>query len=139
MFSTKVYREINTWKKPVHITKALAAKNYLKLLKNTQIIGVTGSVGKTLTQNAIASILSQKFKTTVGEENLDPTYRIPSTILKATPLTQKLVLEYGVEHPGDMTHYLGIARPEIVVVTHISPTHLKYFHNIHGVFDEKYL
>ena len=102
-----------------------------------EIIGITGSVGKTLTQNAIASILSQKFKTIVGDENLDPTFRIPKTILSAKPWHQKLVLEYGVEHPSDMDHYLSLVKPKIVVVTTISPTHLKYFTDVEGVFAEK--
>lgn len=137
MFKTDVYREVKSWKKPLYLLRTVLATYYLKLLKNTQIVGVTGSVGKTLTQNAIASVLAQKYKVVVGDENLDPTYRIPQTILKSSFWTQKLVLEYGVEHPGDMTHYLSIARPQIAVVTHISPSHLKYFHNIHGVFDEK--
>ena len=137
MFSLNVYREITNWKKPVHISRTLAAKSYLKLLKNTEVIGITGSVGKTLTQNAIASVLAQKYKVKVGDEDLDPTFRIPKTILATKPWHQKLILEYGVEHPGDMDHYLAIARPNIAVVTSISPTHTKYFGDEEGVFAEK--
>lgn len=137
MFNLNVYREVKNWKKPVHITRQLAARSYLKTLSNIDVIGITGSVGKTLTQNAIASVLSQKFKVVVGEENLDPTFRIPKTILKIKPWDQKIILEYGVEHPGDMDHYLSISKPKIAVVTAISPTHTKYFKNTDGVFDEK--
>ncbi|OGD93173.1 hypothetical protein A2697_01325 [Candidatus Curtissbacteria bacterium RIFCSPHIGHO2_01_FULL_41_44] len=137
MINTSVFREVKTWKKPLHISHTLAAKHYLKFLQGLEIIGITGSVGKTLTQNAIASILSQKFKTIVGDENLDPTFRIPKTILSAKPWHQKLVLEYGVEHPSDMDHYLSLVKPKIVVVTTISPTHLKYFTDVEGVFAEK--
>lgn len=137
MFNLNVYRGVKAWKKPVHISRTLAAKSYLKLLHNLEIIGITGSVGKTLTQNAIASVLSQKFKTIVGDENLDPTFRIPQTIFAAKPWHQKMVLEYGVEHPGDMDYYLSIVKPKIAVVTKISPTHIKYFKNVEGVFNEK--
>lgn len=137
MFNLSVYREVKNWKKPVHITRQLAAKSYIKALSNIDIIGITGSVGKTLTQNAIASVLSQKFKVIVGDENLDPTFRIPKTILKLKPWHQKLILEYGVERPGDMEHYLSIAKPNIAVVTAVSPTHIKYFKDTQGVFDEK--
>lgn len=137
MINLSVYREVKNWKKPVHITRHLAAKSYIKALSKIDVIGITGSVGKTLTQNAIASVLSQKFKVVVGEENLDPTFRIPKTILKIKPWDQKIILEYGVEHPGDMDHYLSISKPKIAVVTAISPTHTRYFKNTDGVFDEK--
>src|SRR4030042_4269171 len=126
MLNLDPYREVKGWKKPFHASKALLARNYLKLLPNVEVIGITGSVGKTLTQNAIYSVLSQKYKTQVGDENLDPTFRIPQTILSTKPWHQKLILEYGVEHPGDMDHYLSIVKPKIAVVTAIAPTHTKY-------------
>lgn len=137
MLNLNVYREVKAWKKPVHASRSFLAKNYLKLLPNIEVIGITGSVGKTLTQNAIAAVLSQKYKVAVGDENLDPTFRIPQTILATKPWHQKLILEYGVEHPADMDHYLEIAKPKIAVITKISPTHLKYFKNVEGVFAEK--
>ncbi len=137
MANWQVYREVKNWKKPVHASRTLLAKNYLKLLPSIEVIGVTGSVGKTLTQNAIAAVLSQKFKVVVGDENLDPTFRIPKTILSARPWHQKLILEYGIEHPGDMEHYLSLAKPQIAVVTAVSPTHTKYLKDIQGVFAEK--
>src|SRR3989344_1322843 len=137
MLNFDAYKEVKSWKKPLHLSKTLAAKSYLKLLKNTDIIGITGSVGKTLTQNAIVAVLSQKYKVIAPEENLDPTFRIPQTILATKPWHQKLVLEYGLEHPGDMDHYLSLVKPKIAVITVISPTHLKYFSNVEGVFNEK--
>lgn len=137
MLNLNVYREVKAWKKPIHVSKTYLAKSYLKLLPQIDLIAITGSVGKTLTQNAIISVLSQKFKTITPDENLDPTFRIPQTILAAKPWHQKLVLEYGVEHPGDMDHYLGIAKPKIAVVTAIAPTHTKYLGSTEGVFKEK--
>lgn len=137
MFNLNIYREVKNWKKPIHASRTLLAKHYLKLLPHIEVIGITGSVGKTLTQSAVASVLSQKFKVVVGDENLDPTFRIPKTILSAKPWHQKLILEYGVERPGEMDHYLSLARPRIAVVTTISPTHLKYFGDVEGVFAEK--
>src|SRR3990167_9513857 len=137
MWNPDPYREIKLWKKPFHASKALLAKNYLKLLPNVEVVGITGSVGKTLTQNAIYAVLLQEYKTVVGDENLDPTFRIPQTILKTKPWDQKMILEYGVEQPGDMDYYLSIAKPKIAVITTIAPTHLKYFKNVEGVLEEK--
>src|SRR3989338_1726587 len=137
MINFQVYSEVEPWKRPYHAVLALLAKIYLKLLPNLKVIGITGSVGKTLTQNAIYSVLSQKHKVVVGDENLDPTFRIPKTISKARPWDDYLILEYGVEHPGDMDYYLSLAKPKIAILTKITPTHLKYFKNEQGVYHEK--
>lgn len=132
-----VYREVKKWKKPVHASKTALAKAYIKLLQNTEIIAIAGSVGKTLTQNSIHSVISQKYKSVVGDENLDPTFRIPKTILKAKPWHKYLILEYGVEHKNDMDHYLEIAMPKYAIVTVITAEHTKYLDNLEGVFSEE--
>lgn len=137
MLNLSVYREVKSWKKPIHVSKTYLAKSYLKILPQLDVIAITGSVGKTLTQNAIVAVLIQKFKVITPDENLDPTFRIPQTILATKPWHDKLVLEYGVEHPGDMDHYLEIAKPKIAVVTAIAPTHTKYLGSTEGVFKEK--
>ncbi len=135
--NTNVYNEIQGWKKPLHTVRAGLAKHYLNLFPSAQVIGITGSVGKTLTQNAIFKVLSQKYNCVAGEENLDPTFRIPRTVLKLKPWHKFLILEYGVEHPGDMDYYLSIAKPNIAAVTNIAETHTKYFKDTAGVFHEK--
>ncbi len=137
IFSTNIFEEVKTWKKPLHKSRNYIAKNYLKLLPEVEVIGITGSVGKTLTQNTIQAVLSQKFKVTTGGENLDPTFRIPKTILATKPWAQKVVIEYGVEKPGNMDRYLEIVKPKIAVVTNISPTHTKYFKDVEGIYSEK--
>lgn len=119
------------------MAKASLAKLYLQMLPKIQVIGITGSVGKTLTQNAVFKVLSQKYNCVVGGENLDPTFRIPQAILHLKPWDNFLILEYGVEHPGDMDYYLDIAKPNIAAVTNIATTHTKYFNNTTGVYGEK--
>lgn len=132
-----LYSEVKSWKVPIHKSKTALAKAYLKLIPNVEIIGIAGSVGKTLTQNAIYSILSQKHPTVAGDENLDPTFRIPQTILKTKPWHKYLILEYGIEHPGEMDYYTSIATPKYALVTTITPEHTKYFGDLDGVFREE--
>lgn len=133
----QMYSEVKSWKKPIHMSRTAIARAYLKLIPNIEIIGIAGSVGKTLTQNAIYSVLSQKYSTVTGEENLDPTFRIPQTILKAKLWDKYLILEYGVEHPGEMDHYLNITQPKYAVMTTISAEHTKYFGDMEGVIAEE--
>lgn len=135
--SLSLYGDIKSWKIPVHKSRTALAKTYLKLLPKVEVIGVAGSVGKTLTQNSIYSVLSQKFPTVVGDENLDPTFRIPQTILKAKPWHKYLILEYGIEHPGEMDYYTNLVSAKYVVMTAISPEHTKYFGNLEGVYKEE--
>lgn len=132
-----VYGGVVFWKRPLHKFITQIARLYLKFFSAIEVIGITGSVGKTLTQNAIFAILSQKYKVVVGEENLDPTFRIPQTILKLRPGDQKIILEYGVERPGEMDYYLSVVRPVVAIITSVAPTHTKYFGSVRGVFEEK--
>lgn len=124
----------------IHPIKRRIAKYYLIFLRkffHLKVIGITGSAGKTSTKEMLASILRLRGKTVATYANIDPVYNIPTTILKCTPLTEYLVLEMGVEYQGEMDFYLWLAKPDIVVITNIYPTHTEFFKDERGVFKEK--
>lgn len=121
-----------------HTSRRILAKLWLQSHKKTEVIGVTGSYGKTNTVVAIEAVLSQKYKTLSTDINLDTTYNIPITILKLTN-QEKLILEYGVDHVGEMSQHLFIAKPKVVVVTGISPVHADRDHlgSLENIIREK--
>ncbi len=124
----------------VHPIKRRIAKYYLAFLKSffgITVIAITGSAGKTTAKEMIASILKQKGETQWTYANIDPVYNIPTTILKCRPSTKYLVLEMGVEFPGEMDYYLWLAKVDIAVITNIYPTHTEFFGNTDGVAAEK--
>lgn len=124
----------------IHPIKRRIAKYYLVLLRRLfglKVIGITGSAGKTTTKEMLASILGLEGSTVYSYANIDPVFNIPTTILKCTPVTKYLVLEMGVEYPGEMDYYLWLAKPDIGIVTNVFPTHTLYFGNERGVFEEK--
>ena len=124
----------------IHPIKRRIAKYYLFFLKRVtglKIIGITGSAGKTTTKEMLASILKLDGKTVYTVANIDPVYNIPTTILKCNLKTKYLILEMGVEYPGEMDFYLWLAKPDVGVITNISITHTLFFGNIEGVFKEK--
>ncbi|MDO8452323.1 MAG: Mur ligase family protein, partial [bacterium] len=124
----------------VHPVKRRLVKYYLLYLqtfKETKVIAITGSAGKTTTKEMLASILSQKGKTVYSFENIDPVYNIPTTILKCTPNTKYVILEMGVEYPGEMEFYLWLAKPDVAVITNVYQTHTVFFGDIEGVAREK--
>ncbi len=121
-----------------HTSRRLLAKLWLQSHKKTQVIGVTGSFGKTNTVSAIDAVLSQKFKTLTTDINLDTIYNIPITILKLTN-QEKLILEYGIDKQGEMNKHLFLAKPDIAVVTGISPVHADKEHlgSLENIIREK--
>lgn len=127
------------WKQPFHKTRRLIAKFWLKFFPQLTIIGITGSYGKTNTTRAIAYVLSERFKTLQTKLNLDTVYNLPITLLKVRPWHQKLVLELGVDHVGEMASYLTLAKPLIGVLTGITPVHSEpeLLGSLQGIIKEK--
>jgi UDP-N-acetylmuramoyl-tripeptide--D-alanyl-D-alanine ligase len=123
-----------------HPVKRRLARWYLKLLQKftgIKVIAITGSAGKTTTKEMLASILKNNHATIYSKENIDPIYNIPTTILRTPLWTKYLILEMGVEYPGEMDFYLWLVKPDIGVITNIFPTHLEFLENIKGVLSEK--
>ena len=127
-----------------------------------QVIGVTGSIGKTSTKEAIFAVLSPKFKVRRNTKNYNNEIGLPLTILglpsgnssllawikvlfgaiKLVLVADKnfpefLILEMGVDHVGDMKYLTSIAPCNIGVVTKIAPVHLEYFKSLEKIAKEK--
>lgn len=129
--------KIPGFKKPLHLLKIYLARQYAKLYSREIFIGVTGSVGKTTCIQAALSILSQKYTTLATLPNLDPILNIPSTILKIKPGVTKVILEMGIEYPGEMDFYLSLVQPQTVVITKIAYAHNEYLGSLDEIMKEK--
>lgn len=91
-----------------------------------QVIGITGSVGKTSTKEVLASVLSTRYNTLKSQGNLNNEIGLPLTLLRLNNNHQKAVLEMGAAYAlGELTLLAEIARPEIAVVTNVKPVHLE--------------
>jgi len=124
----------------VHPIKRRIAKAWVYILQKffgLTVVGITGSAGKTTTKEMLASIFSLKGSTQYSFANIDPVYNIPTTILKCSPKTKYLVLEMGIEYPGEMDFYGWMVKPDIAIITNVSATHTEFFGDEHGVFKEK--
>lgn len=129
----------NLAKRVFHRLQDSAARLWAHFLPNVVVIGVTGSYGKTSAVGAIAQILSEKFTTFRTDINLDTIFNIPLTILKLRPKHRFLVLEYGVDHIGEMNRHLGFVRPKVGILTGITPVHAEkdLLGSLEGIINEK--
>lgn len=102
-----------------------------------KIVGVTGSVGKTSTKEAIAAVLSTRYQVGKTEGNFNNEIGLPLTILKIRDHHQVAVVEMGISDFGEMHRLSKIARPDICVLTNIGQCHLENLKSREGILQAK--
>lgn len=138
------------------------AKRKLQQIR-PRIVGITGSVGKTSTKESIASVLERRFKIVKSQKNYNTDYGALLTILDQTgggtswtkwgkvfvesmkAALKKpdpydvLIIEMGVDKPGDMSEILKIFSPDVMVFLNVKDVHRAegQFPNREAIFEEK--
>ena len=139
------------------------AKLVLKKYK-PEVIGITGSMGKTSTKEAIFAVLSSQFRVRQNLKNYNNEIGVPLSILgvesgyksifkwlevflKSLKLIlfrdpnypRILILEMGADHPGDIKYLTDLVPLKVGVVAGIGPAHLEFFESIDKIVKEKRL
>ena len=91
------------------------------------VFAVTGSNGKTTTKDMLAHLLSTTYKTYKTQGNYNNEIGLPYTVLHMPEGTEKLVLEMGQDHLGDIHLLSELARPKTAIVTLVGEAHLAFF------------
>lgn len=89
-----------------------------------RVIGVTGSIGKTTTKDVMAELLGRRFRVWVTKGNYNNLIGMPLTILSAPADTQVLILEMGMNHPGEIDRLSRCAEPSFGVITKVGTSHI---------------
>lgn len=96
---------------------------YKRNLYNIPVVAVTGSVGKTSTKDAIASVMQQKYNVLKTEGNLNNHIGLPLTILKLKN-HDAMVVEMGMNSLGEISVLTNIAKPTMCVITNVTTAHI---------------
>jgi UDP-N-acetylmuramoyl-tripeptide--D-alanyl-D-alanine ligase len=145
----------------VKIILKFLAKRILRKY-NPQVVGITGSIGKSSAKEAVYQVLSPHFRVRVTVKNYNNELGVPLTIIgresggrsarewlgiffyalglilkRQANYPEILILELGVDRPGDMAYLCSIVTPEVGLVTAVSYAHLEFFGTINNIKKEK--
>ena len=112
------------------------ATKYRKKL-DIQVIGITGSNGKTTTKDIVYSLLSAKAKTLKTEGNYNNHIGLPYTLLNVTDEEKFVVLEMGMSSLGEIKRLGEISSPNYAIITNIGDSHIEFLKTRDNVFKAK--
>src|SRR5581483_6841257 len=94
---------------------------------NPLVVSVTGSNGKTSTKELTAAALSPRFNVHRTMGNLNTETGVPLTLLALEPEHTALVVEMGLQKPGDISRLAALVHPRIGIITNIGVVHMEFF------------
>ena len=119
-------------------TLALAAfACAVQRLRDTRVLAITGSNGKTSVKTLLLSILQQLGGAYANPGNRNNEIGLPLAVIDAPDDARFAVYEMGAGKPGDIAYLTAIARPDVALVNNIAPAHLERMGSLQGVADTK--
>jgi UDP-N-acetylmuramoyl-tripeptide--D-alanyl-D-alanine ligase len=98
-----------------------------------QVIGVTGSAGKTSTKDLLLAILAPERRTVASRANRNTEIGLPLEILAAPAGTEVLVLEMAMRGPGQIAELAAIAEPDVAIVVNVGAAHLELLGSLEAI------
>jgi UDP-N-acetylmuramoyl-tripeptide--D-alanyl-D-alanine ligase len=102
-----------------------------------QVIGVTGSVGKTGTKEALKRALERQAPAFASAGSLNNQWGVPLSLSRMPRETRYGIFEMGMNHPGEIDALSRIVRPDVAVITTVEQTHLGFFSSVEAIADAK--
>ncbi len=137
-------RSLKATKEPFPLLMVDSVEGALQALAKAQrqklradVIGITGSVGKTTVKDFLGQILGSAASTIKAQKSFNNHIGVPLTLLEADQRCRFVVNEMGTSGPGEISFLGDIVRPDIAIVTAIAPAHLSGLGSLDGVVEEK--
>ncbi len=102
-----------------------------------QVVGVTGSVGKSTTKEMIACVLQGDHVVSKTPANFNNDLGMPMAVLAMPEDTQIAVLEMGMSDFGEISYLSRIGRPQVAVITNIGTMHMEHLGSREGILKAK--
>ena len=102
-----------------------------------KFVGVTGSVGKTGTKEALRLALSSEGETHASAASYNNHWGVPLSLARCPRGAHYAVLEIGMNHAGEIAPLTRLVRPHVAIITTIEPVHLEFFPSVEAIADAK--
>ena len=104
---------------------------------SASVIGVTGSVGKTGTKEALKTAFGALGPTHATQDNLNNHIGVPLTLSRLPRDTRFAVIEMGMNHAGEISFLSQLTRPDVAIITTIAAVHLEFFDSVASIANAK--
>ena len=115
-----------------------AAKAWRKGLLGTQVVAITGSAGKTTTRRLIDGALATRLTGTSSPKSFNNDIGVPLTICAARRGDGYLLVEIGMNQPGEIASLAALAAPDVAIVTNVGRAHLAGLGSLDAIIREKF-
>ena len=106
---------------------------YVRNRSSAKVIALTGSNGKTTTKELLVRMISGKYKTLATKGNFNNLIGLPLTVFGLRDDHEVMILEMGMNVPGEIARLTEIAKPDVGLITNVSGAHLEGLGSIEGV------
>jgi UDP-N-acetylmuramoyl-tripeptide--D-alanyl-D-alanine ligase len=102
-----------------------------------QLVGITGSAGKTTTKEILAAMLARRFRVARNPGSLNNTLGFPVALLGIPEGTEWMVAEMGMSTPGELRQVSWLGKPDVAVFLNVRPVHLEAFGTVEAIREAK--
>ena len=104
---------------------------------DAEVVGITGSTGKTSTKDILAALVAPHRRTVAAEASFNAELGVPLTLARLEPDTEVLIAELAMRGFGQIRDLCEVARPTFGAITAIGPVHLEFVGSVAGVAKAK--
>ena len=104
---------------------------------SARFVGVTGSVGKTGTKEAIAACLGAQGRVSASAGGLNNHWGLPLSLARMSRQATYGVFEIGMNHAGELRELSRLLKPHVALITTVEAVHIGHFKSVEEIADAK--